>query len=401
MELSLVTMNLHGYHPMGELPRYWESQEGRIRPIGAYPAGVPLSAYTTDELDRGHRRRLDQLAADWQNLRPDLICLQEVGAGCPWTDRDSSAFYHDFGDNWDWFEANSALRLARRLSGYEAILACRGNIGWHTTADTFRRERVVTFDGSSMRVVHDFGSNPYPQGLLVEGYAILFDCARWTMLDAEIWHLPFNEIGGRVTIQAVTMAENGGSGWFLLVNVHLGHKIAQLEQMIALQTALNEYRDRICLRLGRAHPSMIVCGDFNAPRDEAMLAVSGRSFGAGFGDLLARLWSLNDDSTYKPWASIRDSGEAARRINAVARRIWKQDDQWNDALFLAQSAATQTPLSGIAWVPDLPNLIDHIVVDGSWQVRNAGVLYSENRFSSSAGTSDHPSIYAALTRGDS
>ena len=171
--LSLFSLNLHGYHPMGEARRYREDRDGRIRPAGVYPSGVPLSFFTTDELDRGHRRRLDRLAADLRRLAPDVICLQEVAAGAPWTPRNCDVFLHDYPD--DWFEANSALRLARRLNEgdrpYRPTLACRGNVGWVT--GPFTQERIVTFDGTQRRVLIDFDGNPYPEGILVEGMAVL------------------------------------------------------------------------------------------------------------------------------------------------------------------------------------------------------------------------------------
>ncbi len=87
MKLSIFSLNLHGYHPMGEPRRFIEDRDGRIRRAGYYPMGEGLHFFTTEELDRGHRRRLDRLGSDLALLGPDVICLQEVAAGCPWTAR--------------------------------------------------------------------------------------------------------------------------------------------------------------------------------------------------------------------------------------------------------------------------------------------------------------------------
>jgi hypothetical protein len=79
-----------------------QNRQGRVRPAESY-----LSYFLTEELDRGNRQRLDGLAHDLTQISPDIICLQEVAAGCPWTACDDEIFHRQFAE--DWFEANSAL----------------------------------------------------------------------------------------------------------------------------------------------------------------------------------------------------------------------------------------------------------------------------------------------------
>src|SRR5687767_410915 len=90
--ITLLTLNLHGYHPMGEAHRSQATVPRTVAPFGSADASFAkptaeagltdshLFYFTREELDRGHRRRLDQLAEDMRNIAADLVLLQEVGA---------------------------------------------------------------------------------------------------------------------------------------------------------------------------------------------------------------------------------------------------------------------------------------------------------------------------------
>lgn len=419
MKLSLFSLNLHGYHPLGEARRWLEDREGRCRPAGLYPMGEALFYYTTEELDRGHRRRLDRLGQDLARLAPDILCLQEVGAGCPWTPRNAEIFHRVFPE--DWFEANSALRLLTRLNAqagqerpWQAALACRGNVGWHTGPGLFARERVVTFSGTQRRIVHEFDSVPYPDGLLVEGFAILVR-QPWEIIDQQEWNLVVNSLSHKVFVQVAALrrtdSQEGRAPWFVLANVHLGHKVTHFEQAVALRAALLDYRGKFpdpesCV-------GTIIAGDFNAvqyrPRDGVRDAgmipwevrVDGqfdfRPEAEAYGELLAALWAMNDDRQYKPWASIRDAGEARGRIEEAAERFLHAQEKapadWPglvDGLDVARRQDRICALSDLPSAASIPNRIDFLMTEPHLSVESACVVYPENSFITNTGTSDHP-----------
>lgn len=428
MKLSIFSLNLHGYHPMGEAGRFIEDREGRIRPAGYYPMGEGLHFFTTDELDRGHRRRLDRLGHDLKQIAPDIVCLQEVAAGCPWKPRNAEAFHQVFPD--DWFEGNSALRLLNRLNAphqeappWQAALACRGNIGWVTGPGTFAQGRIVAFTDSQKQIIHDFDANPYPEGLLVEGFAVLVQ-KPWQIVDHQEWNLVINSLGHRAFVQAVMVRHDSelplrtgrsteGKPWLVVANVHLGHKVTHFEQALALRSALLDYR--------RSFPGpenclgAVIAGDFNAfryrpsagIRDAAMIPwepqVSGqydfRPQAETFGNLLTALWACNDDNHYKPWATIRDTNEARRRIIESATHLWSVQQatpgDWLPLVEGLDEAQQQESIASLEEIPtarSIPDRIDFIYADPALHVANACVVYPENTFSFNTGTSDHPAI---------
>jgi endonuclease/exonuclease/phosphatase family metal-dependent hydrolase len=439
--MKLVSLNLHGHHPMGEPDRWLEDRQGRIR-----RADTNLHFFTAEEMDRGARRRLDQLGADFTLLAPDVICLQEVAAGCPWTEKNEAIFLRDYPD--DWFEANSALRLMRRLNAqlpeperYQPALGCRGNIGWTTGTSVFERERIVVFDGPQQRVVYDFDDNPYPKGVLIECFAVLV---------RPPWRIVAHEAGDLVTgaqerfyVQRVVLQSEDGP-YVVIANMHLGHKIRHFEQALAVRQALGE--------LARTHAiqgepaRMVAVGDYNATlyrpryvRDmEAELRQAldtgpiGRPTGAtdgnepstipwelyvpaqfdfrpatgSMGELLQALWRLNDNERYKPWTSIRDTTEANRRIRSAAAQLFAMQGEasplttgWREAVEVARAQENTLISLGVPNVDSLAGRIDYIFADPRVGVDRACILYPNNDWGSTAGTSDHPAIYAELRIG--
>jgi hypothetical protein len=424
MQFSLLSLNLHGYHPMGEPRRFLEDPDGRIRPAGSYPSGESLYYFTTDELDHGHRRRLDRLGHDLVRVAPDIVCLQEVAAGSPWTARNQEVFLHDYPD--DWFEANSALRLVRRLNNLESegrkwqpVLACRGNVGWHTGPGVFAHGRVVAFSGSHKQVIYDFDANPYPEGLLVEGFAVLVR-EPWQLVDHQEWNLVHNSRGHKVFVQAVMLRHGGGptetAPWLVLANVHLGHKVTHFEQAIALRSALLDYRRQFT---GSGHClGMVIAGDYNAVRyrphdgvhDAAMIPweihVPGqfdfRPQAEAHGELLSALWALNDDQSYKPWATIHDPTEARHRIREAAEKFAVLQSEtpadWPallDGLSVAVENKRIRQCPDVSTAASIPQRIDFVFAESTLPVADACVVFPENTFASNTGTSDHPAILAA------
>ena len=81
--------------------------------------------------------RLDLLARDIKKILPDVILLQEVGAGAPNSKKDCADFNEYSGADKPW--ENTAWRLIYRLmqSNYSGGVVCRGNLGWVTNELSF------------------------------------------------------------------------------------------------------------------------------------------------------------------------------------------------------------------------------------------------------------------------
>jgi len=420
MSLKVLTLNMHGYHPMGERKRWFEDRHGRIRPAGEYPGGESLFYFTIDELDRGHRNRLNQLASDIATMQPDVICLQEVAAGRPGLPLDESLFHREFPVNY--FEANSADRLAKSVNRilsphpeYKVHLACRGNVGWVTNPGTFAHERIVTFDGTTKKIVHDFHSNPYSQGLLVEGFALLVRDPYY-VVRSELIDPTTNSLGHRVNVQGATIKCRDTPSSFDLLNVHLGHKISHFEQALALLDWL-KLRDRSLSE--RQYRGGLIAGDFNAKlyrptRNEGEISMlpweiarpgefdfrSTTRSSDIYPELIHRLQKLNDHPTYKPWATIHGD-EAGRRIREavdryfrIAARFENEYPAFVESLELADHERKTVALESVPSSGVIPReRIDYIFAPRKWQVRRASWVYPENGFTASSGTSDHPAFF--------
>jgi hypothetical protein len=417
--VRMATLNLHGYHALGE--------EGRVTTGSSGTQALPPDPwyFTWEELARGNRQRLDALAADLAVLRPDVLLLQEVAAGTPDGPKDCATF--DAAPTADDAGGNTALRLRERLAplGYAALVACRGNVGWRTQGF------ATPIRTTSGRTVFAAGASPYPNGILVEGLAILFG-APWYAVLHRVENLEHNAQGDRVMAQALVLARpvaatlGSPHAWLLLLNVHAGHKLAHFEQAVVEREELDRLLDRLPLG-ARA----VVGGDFNARllRPERWgnrawfeaatvpfeVALQGRfDYGRGrdLNPLRALLAALNDASEYKPWATVADAG--ARIDATIARyRSWldatprpaplrdalTQAPRCDAALGLSTGdpagwLGTRAPSCDGAW------MIDLLFLGSDLALENAFVLYSDN--GERQGTivetlSDHPMQAASWT----
>lgn len=392
--LSVLSLNLHGYHPMGEAVRFAEDRKGAIE-----AADSDIFFFSMDELDRGHRVRLERLAESIAALSPDVILLQEVGAGAPGLPKDCATFFAD--RKGDGFALNSARRLQRRLPQFELSLACRGNTGWWTTPDTFRERRIFRETAQGREVVFDFGANPYPSGILVEGLAILVR-KPWILLEQEEWRLDLG--GGRSFF--VQMAKIGnGHVTFVVANVHAGHKILHFEQAVALRRWLARHA---------GSENLLIGGDFNAllyregspdsstiPWEIEVPGYFDFSSPDSRSELIARLTALNRDERYKPWANL-DPKEAEVRISVAVDSYYglvRESAGLREALDWANKHQHCHP--GVAdarcFVSDR---IDHLFATPGWRVENAFIAFSGNSWSSLRGVSDHPGVFARWSISD-
>lgn len=410
--LSVLSQNLHGYHPMGEAPRLVQDRDGIVR-----DADSDIFFFTEEELARGHARRLDEFSEQVRALSPDVVLLQEVGAGAPGLPKTCETFYAN--GSGESFELNSALRLQRRIGAhYRAALACRGNTGWWTESSTFQKRRVLRASPHGPELVFDFDSNPYPGGVLVEGLAILVKNT-WRIVDHQQWRLDLG--GGRsffVQIAAISPVRVPApeTPWLLVANVHAGHKVAHFEQAVALRKKILEYvssRWRSGPYLGS-----VIGGDFNAllyrrkdPRDPSTIpweiSVSGEfdfSGTQGAALLSAKLHAMNRDASYKEWASVTDPIEASTRIEAAVKGYFSFLEDWKkrseaapglrEGIEGASRAGRCQPFAVRDSGCDADERIDLLFASPDWEIENGFVPFVSNNWKSLQGISDHPGVFA-------
>jgi hypothetical protein len=379
----VVNMNLHGHHPYFEGRRYFQDRSGRIEAAPAH-----LFYFSREELRRGVARRDAQLASDLRNLDADVVVMQEVVSGWGETQKSCSSFE----------QQNSALSLAQAW-GFEADLApaCRGNLGWFTGIDSFRDKRIVRRGRGGFEVVMDFDTNPYPAGLVVEGFAVMAR-APWRLRENISWTIPAGP--DKFFFQSVELySETDSDSWKLVVNVHGTHKIAHFEAAVAVREWMQLYLREHPLRAQLS--GVLISGDFNAKLSEASMVpwlVEDPSK-LNRAALAQSLKELNENTLYKPWASIWPVSWAWSRIqNALDQLERVRGGEWNafsDALTTtrAEGRCDASASKGVLAGCEDPYGIDHILIDAGQTVRNAFVLYpgvsEENTLQR---PSDHPGI---------
>jgi endonuclease/exonuclease/phosphatase family metal-dependent hydrolase len=413
--VTAMTLNLHGYHPMGERQRWQAQADGTLRPRDPDPF-----LFTLDELRRGTRRQLDTLAGDVAELAPDVIALQEVAAGLPGGPLDCAVFERP-AEGRDELGVNTAERLALRLAnaGYTAYRACRGNVGWVTDADTVGAGPIGWRDADGrLQAVFPAHADAYPHGMLVEGFALLVR-SPWRVHANRVVRAAYGERGEQAVFQQAVIVRPDGR-WLVVVNVHAGHKVVHFEQAVAIRRAVAEAWPATARELGaEAFAGTIMLGDFNAylyrptPDDPGEISTAPWELArAGVYDLTSPdavrrelpglLVALNADAAYKPWASLPPA-EAARRVHAavdgLAELLQSQGAHLRstEALAAAQSTGRCAPPARPEAACVHAERIDHIFFSQELTVEDAFVIYPRNAFDSAEGTTDHPGIVARLT----
>jgi hypothetical protein len=426
---TVVSLNLHGFHPMGELPRFWQDREGKVT-----RANSDIFFFTEEEIVRGHERRINQLAKDFNSLNPDIILLQEVAAGPFRQERKTCEdFNRQFATPVPW--ENTALQLSRSLQQttdtYTTHLACRGNVGWFTGESNFKDRRIVVFpqEGAAPQVIHDFGSNPYPSGMIIEGTAILTS-KRINVLEHKIWNEPYNKRGDRFFFQTLAFNPKGGRYYFVLANVHAGHKVAHFEQAVRLREKLSQYAQT--KNFGLEFGGFMVGGDFNSrlfrpgvvseddlsevsavPYEVAWPEVYDFNFLVDAASAQERQKNLSEElealnkSSYKPWATIQNQTEAQERIQTSVERfkLWQQDMKakkltpfiaMGDSLWRANQAGLCSPWVLLKGSCHVPARIDYLFSSYNLEVLNSFILYSGNDWAETNSVSDHPGLLGVL-----
>ena len=431
--LRLLTLNLHGFHPMGEAPRWWRHPDGRLERATDHPF-----FFRQEELERGNRHRLDRLAEHLRHLEPEIVLLQEVAAG------DAAMFFEepDAGDAWD---ANTALRLIRRCPDYSAALVLRGNRGWITTPETFPSD-LVARRGDTIEPVFCAGENPWPHGILQEGFALLVR-APWVIRENRRWEVVCNAHGDTAVCQAAVV-EHGGNASppLIVVNLHAGHKLAHAEQSLAIRHAIVTLAEELDLPL--AETPVIVGGDFNSmlyrpgskyeelqhlSQDQsASQAVDAylTSHATGPSEPATAFWEvsvpghftltqpqdlerlrneLTRDScspSRKPWATVSHH-ECSTRIPVLLER-WRELQHRYDQLHaevvlndcIRSALAHHLPgvdPDQVSGASDLPYRIDHLLCSPQLSCTHAAVLFTRAWTDSLHEVSDHPAIGAVVS----
>src|SRR3989339_604449 len=421
--IKTLSLNLHGYHPMGEKERYLEDRAGNLTLTSS-----SIHYFRPLEIIRGNQNRLNQLSLNLKELSPDIIFLQEVGAGSPNTrNKTCQDFYKKF--SYDYAFENTSLRLEKKLDElgkkFTNLLACRGNIGWFTGPTQFIDQRIVTKDGN---VIFDFDTNPYPHGILIEGSSIMVS-KRLKVLDHQLYNDPYNYLNERFFYQMATISDEDNN-WFLAVNIHAGHKINHFEQSILIKKNILNYLKN------HKHPEtftgILIAGDFNA---RLFRPNSKQDIQSDFSEISTVLFEVKkenqfdflldniadhqkiqtlqqeliklNESSYKPWASILDKKEFDQRLNdslnefKLLQKAYLQSP-YKNYLMMQSSLETASeqdlchPNKGLAGACFFNNNIDFIMKTSSFNISNAYVVFAKNDWTSLDYISDHPGIFSEL-----
>ncbi|MGB0452192.1 MAG: endonuclease/exonuclease/phosphatase family protein [Bacteriovoracaceae bacterium] len=413
--LKLMTLNLHGFHPMGEKPRVIEEVSGKKRTARPHPF-----YFNRKELERGNSKRAKIIANQISTNDIDIVAFQEVASS---GDGELSCddFYRTYPKKSR--NENMAIRVRKGINpnrGYKTLLACRGNIGWWTDPNSFSNSRILDVDG---KVIFDYGANPYPNGLVMEGMALILS-KKIEVITHLMPNIEFNVNGDKIFVQFLEFRVKGQKKWFTLFNVHLGHKLAHFEQATAVQLWLGNY-----LGARASDPDYggnIVLGDFNAH-----IYKGNKSQGAGVGEssfipwiekgtgydfsytkdfelkkikLKELLYKLNQMTSYKGWATVKNVNEVHMRIknavfqfeDLVANFRVNPSHRLKSSLVEVNDKKICLPKKSLSGYCKKSRRIDYILIPKWMNVKNAFITHKENSWTSLKGVSDHPGIYASL-----
>ncbi len=340
--LRMASFNLHGYHPFQAPRRFWQNQRGELRPAFSSPF-----FFSWEELTRGEMRRREPLAQLVNRVAPDLLLLQEVAAGRPGEELNCATFEDTTRVGQGELGANTALELQSRLSGYGVLLACRGNRAWVTEADQFTAERMVrrASPEGAPEVVFDHGSNPYPEGILVEGFAILHS-NRLRNIHNEARTLQVGPDAENFVYQLAEFAVVGTEHIVVVANVHGGHKLRNFAQSLALRRDINRYlsarhqsKSNVSPNPGEQHLHLVVGGDIN----EALAHFSEPPQSGSFIPPRTDLWFA------APWELARPGVFDLRSLSPRLRERWRRELSFQNQLPYKGWATVENAEEWINW----------------------------------------------------
>lgn len=409
LQLRLVSLNLHGYHPKDEAERFWENFEtGEMK-----QTSPQLHFFERDELERGHEKQLLQIQTDFSELAPDLIFLQEVGAGLPESAKDCGEFYDDLRP--DKFGKNTALKIKNLLnaraaspSAYSAFVGCRGNIGWQTHADTFSKGRVLKKDTRGSSVVFDKGASPYPNGFIVEGTAILAK-APWHFVDQQSLRLPFGTGTEKFFFQLATLKYGNDPRWILVANLHAGWDVSHLEQAVAVRSYIADY---VSYNSDRTHfAGAIIAGDFNSRlfrpgQKDSEIGSLPWEVRSNVGFDFSKASDLEFEKLKAQYTKSLPKENPQRIAVAVdSFKSFARSEKEKRVQF--REVIEQASMSGLCqmknWAPKLEpscsrnERIDLAFVSSGIDLKSASLLWTKDDFKSTHGPSDHPGFIVDLS----
>lgn len=388
-ELSVLTLNLHGYHPMGEERRVLHKNSG-----GPELSWSHLHYFNQTELTRGLEKRQKILASHLANAKADIIFLQEIGGGVLHQKKTCS----------DFRASNTAEDLRSRLGGYRSWIGCRGNLGWWTDARTFESFSVYT--ENTQQLVMSRGQNPYPFALMMEGLAILTSPSVEVLGQREE-ALSINSSGERFFLQLLKFRVRAqrGSGWWIAVNIHGGHKVQNFEQAVSARRFLSQYINSQTDR--EKFAGFIVAGDFNALLPQSEVSTVPWSFFHAWQTpegLTSDLLRLNS-SGHKPFATLPQE-QALPRIKESVQKFFEwfswarqpQDGSLNEVTLNSNCVLLHAPMNPYCGMKDK---IDHIFVSNEIRITRHSAVYRQNNWIDlETTTSDHPGLVVQLVLQD-
>jgi hypothetical protein len=380
-ELNLMTLNLHGYHPMGEERRFETQRESKTL------LWSHIHLFNQEEILRGLERRQIQLVADLKALKPDILFLQEVGGG----KIDGRKSCQDF------YQWNTAHDLNLRLNDFQFFPGCRGNIGWITNPDTISKD-IITENNN---LVFARGSMPYPQGVMIEGTAILTS-AKIIIQDHFIQHLPINRSQESFFFQGIKFSTTKQPNfWWIAINVHGGHKIQNFEQAVTARHFITQYINK----QGKpGFKGLIVAGDFNAhdPNEEVSTVPWDFDNRWQTDSLLNQELTAMNRSGYKPFATLPEHEAQIRSSEAVKKLFdWfalsRQDFDESLTESFDAKKCSKDKFKSLSPFCNWPDKIDHIFLSKSIEVKEVTGLYQQNNWTDLKKTrSDHPSLWTKI-----
>lgn len=381
-ELKVLSLNLHGLHPMGEERRIKVKATGEKELSWSH-----LHYFTNQEIQRGLERRQKQLAVDIQKIAPDIIFLQEVGGGVIDQKKNCQEF----------LKTNTAKDLGLKLSSYKSFEGCRGNLGWWTDNHTFSDFSIET--ENSKKTIYKAGDNPYPESLIIEGLGFLVS-SKIKVLDQRNENIVINKNGESFFFQILKFTvKDQAKKWWLAVNIHGGHKIQHFEQAVATRHYITDY---VKNNDESNFSGLLIAGDFNSLSSAEEVSTTPWSFYHRWQTreiLSQELMTLNG-SDYKPFATLPTS-EAKNRTQKTVEELFR----W----FAIKRSAEDGSLNEVTSAPcsldfkefnpmcSWHHKIDHIYHSPGIKIKNYSGLYQQNNWTDLTSTlSDHPGILATL-----
>lgn len=385
-DISLMSLNLHGFHPMGEERRVLIKTDGTKELAWAH-----LHYFTESEIRRGLQKRQALLSTHIQSTHPDILFLQEVGGA-------------EFNLNktcTDFYRSNTAQDLKFRLPDYQLFTGCRGNVGWWTDQNTFNGIKIVSEKTQSL--IMSQGANPYPQGMMVEGLAILTS-GNIKVISHVRESLKINNENETFFFHMLKfgLTQNNNGDWWLAVNIHGGHMIQNFEQAVTTRRYLSQYLDQ---QPDKAKfQGFVVAGDFNAQLPKIEISTVPWSFFHAWQTkegISADLLKLNA-SDYKPWSRL-SADKAQSRVRASVDKLfdwfsWPRhtlDGSLNEVSLNSPCVPGPSLLNPFC---QMKEKIDHIFVSDTVKVKNHSALYKQNNWTDLNNTmTDHPGFMAIIS----